>query len=1146
MKILIRIICSVIIFAYIINFYSTGLKAQTNNFSNNNKITADTVIDDSEKRNSPASILIWHTNIHRNENNEYYFSTKAPIEFTSFGIGWEADDAKAAAGNFEILYRIKKENGEWTKYYYDEGYIHPSETPRKLYFTDLLFPPTEEAYRYIEFSILTPGNTDIKKVRLDLIDIRDTGKSGPLPDDEGILYDSSKACPEIPVMIPRTDWCGGYTACHNPTYSPTYINPTHTVIHHGASPDTYTDGYAVVRSYWNYHVNTLGWADIGYNYLFDKYGNFFQGRHNPNLPLSDVRGAHAGNSNGASIGINFLGNSDETLPTQIQLENNNQFLAWWYDYRTFDPTSSASITLQSGGTGTVARICGHKDVNIGGTTCPGNALYAELPGIRTNTKAIIDNCNEPNCDVPLTSISEPADGDWITDDFTAVFNDSDVGCGISRRFYQVLEYDGNYWGANYNRGFFGDNFDFLDNSIWNISTGNWTVNSGQLIQSDETIANTNIYAPLNQSLSNRYLYQFYAKVEGSGTNKRFGFHFFSDDASLSERGNSYFVWFRVDGESLQFYKVTNNTFDLMATESNITTIPGQWYDFKIIYDRISGEILVYRDDVLLGSWTDPSPYSSNGNYISFRTGNCQMYINEIKSYRTRYPEATISVGINATDDIRTESVNISTVAGKIKSIVSDDYENLSTIAHRDLFIDRTPPSDISFVNDGLGDDINEVNSTTELSANWSESSDSNSGIKKYWYSIGTEPASNDIVDWTDNDLNTNVTHTGLNLTSAETYYFNLRAENGAGLYTSVLSSNGQTVISGAYNLQHELHGCPDNEVTFSWSNSGSGWYIQISEYSDFSSPYWKWVSGLTTYTGPQGFESQSDGTPLEFIDENTYYWRINADGIFTSSLSFTLENCECFNLSEFPYFENFEGGVANCWNIENTASVTWEAVTSIALTESTIEPVSGSHFYRCLWTDTENQDEWFISPLFNIQNLSDAEFGFWFLGSYHWSVEQGNCDLYLMAKFDGADWVTIWHNSDHPDFVSNDINWTWLKTQINLSEFAIQQNVQFAFRYTGFDGATFAIDDIRIGEPVLLGDVNNDEKINVLDVVWMVQHIAGNTPMGFDHEAADITESGGEINTADLTALIDLIMSGVKKKLLKKAKYISLKNYKFR
>ncbi len=165
------------------------------------------------------------------------------------------------------------------------------------------------------------------------------------------------------------------------------------MIHHGAAPDTYTDGAAVVRSYWNYHVNSLGWSDIGYNYLTDKFGNIYKGRMNADPQNQDCRGAHAGASNNESIGVSFLGNSDVTIPTEAQLDATAEFMGWWFNVRGYDPTASANITLQSGGTASVPRICGHKDVNIGGTDCPGVALYADLADLRNRTNAVINACN---------------------------------------------------------------------------------------------------------------------------------------------------------------------------------------------------------------------------------------------------------------------------------------------------------------------------------------------------------------------------------------------------------------------------------------------------------------------------------------------------------------------------------------------------------------------------------------------------------------------------------------------------------------------------------------------------------------------------------------------------------------------------------
>ena len=394
--------------------------------------------------------------------------------------------------------------------------------------------------------------------------------------------------------------------------------------------------------------------------------------------------------------------------------------------------------------------------------------------------------------VPTTSISTP--NNWKTADFTATFTDAD-NIGVEKSFYQVLDYDGTYWGANANNGFFADNYDALQPS-WTSVTGIWNVVSGELLQTDETQNNTNIYAALSQILSNRYLYHFIAKADGTGTNRRFGFHFFSDNANLTNRGNSYFVWFRIDNQNLQFYKVVNDTFSLVNTVSNVITTPGQYYDYKITYDRISGRIAVWRDNVFLGSWTDPAPYSTGGDYISFRTGNCTMNVNELKVFRSRYPTVTVTLNDN-TKDIRYQNPNPTTFGAKIKSIVVDANNNLSAIAYHDLNVDWTPPTDVSVI-DGTSNDVDTVYDNTTVSAAWTTSTDPNSGIAEYWYALGSTPGANDIVDWTNNGTNLSVTLTSLNLTLGNMYYFSVKSKNGADLWSNVISSDGFKVLSPEY------------------------------------------------------------------------------------------------------------------------------------------------------------------------------------------------------------------------------------------------------------------------------------------------------------------------------------------------------------
>ena len=158
--------------------------------------------------------------------------------------------------------------------------------------------------------------------------------------------------------------------------------------------------------------------DIGYNYLFDKNGNAFIGRYNPNFPTSDVRGAHAVSANSKSIGVSFLGNADITgnVP-QATLNLATNFLAWWYNLRGLNPTTSANIINQAGTiTINLPRICGHKNLNptaytVNATTnaigsfchCP---IQLTLPVVnyQGNTASFADNYNPADVTPSFTGL----------------------------------------------------------------------------------------------------------------------------------------------------------------------------------------------------------------------------------------------------------------------------------------------------------------------------------------------------------------------------------------------------------------------------------------------------------------------------------------------------------------------------------------------------------------------------------------------------------------------------------------------------------------------------------------------------------------------------------------------------------------------
>jgi hypothetical protein len=219
--------------------------------------------------------------------------------------------------------------------------------------------------------------------------------------------------------------------------------------------------------------------------------------------------------------------------------------------------------------------------------------------------------------------------------------------------------------------------------------------------------------------------------------------------------------------------------------------PNYWYDVKLVYDRILGKIWIYIDNQLAAVHTDQNPHQT-GNYISFRTGNSDFLVNNLKIYRSRFSNqaTTIKVGAASTNDIRYQNSNPSLPAGKIKSINMDFAGNLSAISSIDIDVDWTPPSPPTVINDGDYFDKDSTTINNILSGNWNSASDLNSGFKKFWYSFGTSAGDSDVVNWTDNWIYDTVYVDSISLNMNQLYFLNIRAENNAGIKSGIVSSDG--------------------------------------------------------------------------------------------------------------------------------------------------------------------------------------------------------------------------------------------------------------------------------------------------------------------------------------------------------------------
>jgi uncharacterized protein with LGFP repeats len=189
-----------------------------------------------------------------------------------------------------------------------------------------------------------------------------------------------------PQIINRAGWGADEgMRCPNPQYD---RGIRAGIVHHTAGSNEYApqDSAGIIRSIYEYHTRTLGWCDIAYNALVDKYGQVFEGRAGGiDKP---VEGAHTGGFNRDTWGVAMLGNFDQVPPTQVQLENTGRLLGWRLGLDHIDPKGTVVLPSAGGSfskfpfgaTPTLPTIFTHRDV--GNTECPGNAAYAAMDQIR--------------------------------------------------------------------------------------------------------------------------------------------------------------------------------------------------------------------------------------------------------------------------------------------------------------------------------------------------------------------------------------------------------------------------------------------------------------------------------------------------------------------------------------------------------------------------------------------------------------------------------------------------------------------------------------------------------------------------------------------------------------------------------------------
>ncbi|MFF1277982.1 peptidoglycan recognition protein [Streptomyces marokkonensis] len=231
-------------------------------------------------------------------------------------------------------------------------------------------------------SLVAPGATEIpalnaEQTRQELLTLRGTE-----------LTEEQRAKPYIgprPAIVTRRGW-GANESLREKQF--VYTGKVKAAfVHHTASGSNYTCAQApsLVRGFYRYHVRSLGWRDIGYNFLVDKCGRIYEGRAGG--VAKAVKGAHTMGFNSNTTGIAVIGSYGSKKPSSSAQKAVARLTAWKLGLHGMNPR--AKTYLKSGG-GNLYRkgkkvrlnvISGHRDGF--NTSCPGGKLYKKLGTVRS-------------------------------------------------------------------------------------------------------------------------------------------------------------------------------------------------------------------------------------------------------------------------------------------------------------------------------------------------------------------------------------------------------------------------------------------------------------------------------------------------------------------------------------------------------------------------------------------------------------------------------------------------------------------------------------------------------------------------------------------------------------------------------------------
>ena len=502
-------------------------------------------------------------------------------------------------------------------------------------------------------------------------------------------------------------------------------------------------------------------------------------------------------------------------------------------------------------------------------------------------------------------------------------------------------------------------------------------------------------------------------------------------------------------QTVNWTSVQANMYRGFIEKGSLTLTPGQRYYFSVrainnagltgSATNSDGQIVVNPNDTTPPN-APPGVRDGTGADISTTTSTTQLSANwdmssdaesGISGYQ--YAIGTTAGGTNTVNWTSLAYVSSVTRTGlsltvgqtyyfSVKAINGVGLTGSATNSNGQTVVsggDVTPPSAPPAVRDGTGTDISTTSSTTQLSANWDASTDAESGISGYQYAIGTTAGGTQTVNWTSLGNVTTVTKTGLTLTVGQTYYFSVKAVNGAGLTGSATNSNGQTVVDvtapSAPPAVRDGTGT-DISTTTSTTQLSANWDASTDSESGISG--YQYAIG-TTVGGTQTVNWTSLGnvttvtkTGLTLTVGQTYYFSVRAvNGAGLTGTATNSNGQTVVSVSSVVYFQdNFER-----WTVHGGAwsSVTGETSTH-TLNTSTDYAKAGAKSLKLTDGDTTATTGAYLTKTFSPAIAGDIYVRFYAFLPTGYGSANSNCRRRVLRAFCGGNKAQFTFLGDAP------------------------------------------------------------------------------------------------------------------------------------